>query len=414
MRDQGEMSASNSSPAVPPVAMSFAADLNNVARALRASLSSLMTSVGLDPEDPQALAKQWGVNRQLSWKVAKIVQIRDPFVALQHLPGNEGMEILLKKGEAAGAPARAIDAARQAAAEFDRMVERHCGERAIFDIMGSELSSAEAARQQQEALRKQFFLGASSIWGAQVKVNLVSWFVAPSPGSGGRTMDAVSIKGWLGFRRLRENLSWVVSRHMSRHDDGTPNPIGRPEPLDAGSDWRVPLVRAFCSDPVPEISVKEEGGRATVSLAPGPVGNVGLTSCVLGKINRGLPHAPTPQDRNTRLICDLSVPSEVTVFDLFVHESMTYAMPPGVVLASLIEPREPDMERNRMPLHEELQELGSAATAPLTLEVPRYGEMLEMAFGRAGWRAGEFVGYRVKMAYPPLPAVLMMTYPLPG
>lgn len=396
-------------------ARSFAADLQNVARALRTSLSSLLTSAGLDPQDPQSLTRHWGVNRQLSWKISKVIQIHDPFTALQHLPGTEGLAILLRKGEEAGASAKVIDATRQAAQAFDRLIETHCGDRSIFDIMGSEVSNAEPARQQQEALRRQFFLGASSIWGAQTKVNLVAWFVAPSDlaNGGGRTVDMVSVKAWIGFRRLRENLSWVMSRHMSRHDDGAYMPIAEPEPLDPRSHWTVPLMRDFCSDPLPEISVREDGGRLTASLAPGPIGNAGQISCLFGKIHRGLPHARTAQDQQSKFMCDLNVPSELTIFDLYVHESMQYAMTPDVILTSLIEPREPDAERSRLPLHEPLIELGAPSPAPLTLEVPRYAEMIDLVFDRTDWPRDQFTGFRLKLAYAPIPAVLTMRYALP-
>ena len=396
----------------------FAADLNHVARSLRTSLSTLLTSVGLDPHAPQAVAREWGVNRQLSWKVSKVIQSGDPFVALQHLPGPEGVAILLKKGEAAGVPAAAIEAARRAAAAVDQLIETHCGDRAAFDIMGSAASAAEPARQQQEALRRQFFLGASSIWGAQAKVNLVSWFVAPTPGSGGARIDAVSLKAWLGFRRLRENLSWVVSRHLGRHDDGTAVPMAAPEPLDPRSSWQVPLVRDFCSDPVPPIHVSEGGGGGpvTVSIAPGPVGNAGQVSCVFGKIHRGLPHVRGERDREARFMADLNLPAEVAILDLFLHESLVNhptAARPVAALASLIEPRDVDPARNRLPLPEPMVELGPPSPTPLTLEVPRYGEMIDLVQARTGWPLSTFHGFRVRVAYPPLPAALRMTYPLP-
>jgi hypothetical protein len=392
-------------------AVNFSADLTQVARSLRTALSTMLMSLGLDPQDPQALVRKWGLNRQLSWKIAKIIQLHDPFVALQHLPGSEGLGILLKTGEQAGASAQAIDAVRQAVQAFDRLIETHCGDRSTFEIMGAGLSSAEPARQQQEALRKQFFLGASAIWGAQLKVNLVAWFVAPGADAG--TADMVSVKAWLGFRRLRDNLSWVMSRHMSKHDDGAFMAIPEPEALDARSHWSVPLMRDFCSEPLPEISVKEDGGRLTASLAPGPIGNAGQISCLFGKLHRGLPHARTPQDRYSKFICDLNIPSEVAILDLYVHRSMAYAIPPTVSLASLIEPREPDADRSRLPLHEPVIELGAPSPAPLTLEMPRYGEMVERVYARTGWAPEEFVGFRVKMAYPPLPTVLMMRYELP-
>jgi hypothetical protein len=393
----------------------FPTDLKRIARNLRAALSSLLVAAGLDPMDPQSLAREWGVNRQLSWKIVKVIQIYDAYVALQHLPGNEGLGILLKKAEQAGVAAPLLDALREAAQAFDQLIETHCGDRAVFDIMGSEFSQTEPARQQQANLRKQFFLGASSIWGAQTKVNLVSWFVCPSAGEGAdaRHVDLVSIKAWIGFRRLRENLSWVMSRQMSRHDTGAWMPIPAAEALDPRSDSKVPLMRDFCSDPVPEISVREDDGRTIVSLAPGPVGTAGQVSCLFGKIHRRMPHFRSETDQFSKFMCDLNVPSELTIFDLFVHQSMAYAIPPSVTLSSLMEPRDPGLDRSLLPLHEALSELGAPSPAPLTLEVPRYQEMIDLVMARTGWAPEEFAGFRLRMNYPPLPAVLTMRYELP-
>jgi len=375
-----------------------------------------MLAAGLDPSDPQSMARQWGLNRQLSWKVVKVIQLRDAYVALQHLPGNEGLGIILKRAEQAGVAAALLAKVREAARTFDELIETHCGDRAVFDIMGSGLSQVDQALQQQENQRKQFFLGASSIWGAQAKVNFASWYVGPTAGETAISgqVDLVNIKAWIGFRRLRENLSWVMSRQMSRHDSGDSMSIGAPEALDLRSSSDVPLLQDFCTTPVPQFSLRAEGGRTTVSLDPGPVGNAGQISCVFGKILRRMPHVRTEADRLSRFMSYLNVPSEAAIVDLFVHKSIADSMPPSVTLSSLIELHEQDPERSRLPLNDPLIELGIPAPAPLTLEVPRYAEMFDLVMTRMNWSAEDFVGYRLRMNYPPLPAALVMRYELPA
>lgn len=383
---------------------------------MRVSLSSLMVAAGLDPSDPQSMTRQWGLNRQLSWKVVKVIQHRDAYVSLQHLPGNEGLSLILRRAEQAGVSASLLDGVREAACAFDALIETHCGDRAVFDIMGSGLSHVDQALQQQENQRKQFFLGASSIWGAQAKVNFASWYVGPSAGEcaiSGQA-DLVNIKAWIGFRRLRENLSWAMSRQMSRHDSGASMAIDAPEPLDAGSSSEVPLLRQFCTDPVPDFSLREEGGRTTVSLDPGPVGNAGQISCVFGKIFRRMPHVRSGVDRLSRFMSYLNVPSELAIMDLFVHRSMAKLLPPSVTLSSLIDANEPDPERSRLPLNDPLIDLGVPTPAPFTLEVPRYAEMFDLVMTRMQWSAEDFLGYRMRINYPPLPAALVMRYELPG
>lgn len=136
-----------------------------------------------------------------------------------------------------------------------------------------------------------------------------------------RSGDKASIEAWIGFRRLRENLSWVISRQMSRHDTGAWMPIPAAEALDPRSDPKVPLMRDFCSDPLPEIELREDDGRTIVSLAPGPVGTAGQVSCLFGKIHRRMPHFRSETDQFSKFMCDLNVPSELT---------MAYATLPAV------------------------------------------------------------------------------------
>ena len=46
-------------------------------------------------------------------------------------------------------------------------------------------------------------------------------------------------------------------------------------------------------------------------------------------------------------------------------------------------------------------------------ELPRYGRMVETVFQRLGFTATDFVGYRLKIAYPPIPATALFRHVLP-
>jgi hypothetical protein len=400
----------------------FQTDLKEVARALRASLAAMVASVGLDPKDPQSLTRQWGVNKKLSWKISKIVQTEDPFLSLQHLPGSEGVEILLKKGKAAGVAPKYVQATMEAVHQFDRLVEVHCGDRATFEIMGSDLSAGEVGgpgRQQQELNRKQFFQGASSIWGAQARVNLKIRVVSPSDGAGPAAgkVDQATVGGLIDFRRLRENLPWVLFSRGGTNDDGTPALLHEAEPLDPNATVEgVPLMLDFCSKPVPPLNVIRKHNFVATELAPGPVGNAGVVSSVFGGIERSLDHCWTERDQSFGHMISSNVPAEVLIFDFYVHESITYALRPTVVFPSLLGPvARGGLEHDRylLPLNEPLIELGSASIAPVTSEVPNYADILDTVFTRTGWNRRAFRGFRIKMAYPAVPAMLVMKYPLP-
>jgi hypothetical protein len=401
--------------------LDFHSDLKEVARALRSSLSAMMTSVGLNPEDPQSLAKRWGVNYKLSWSIAKVVQTQDAFLSLQYLPGNEGVGILLKKGSDAGVGPQFIEATRQAVSQFDRMIEEHCGDRVTFEIMGSDLSmrGTEAVRQQQEIQRKQLFQGASAVWGARTRVNFKMHFISPSPGcrANAEKVDIAVVGGLIDFRRLRENLPWVLSTRERVQNDGTLQVLQKVEAIDPGSDGDFrPLMRDFCSHPLPQLNIIRNSSSEIAELPPAEIGNAGSLSCVFGSIDRSLPHSWTEIDQTYGYFCRSNVPAELMVFDLYIHESIKFALPPNVFLASQLSNASAgsnEYERYRLPLHEPLLDLGLGSSLASTPEVPKYGEMVEAVFARTHWTPKEFHAFRVRIPYPPLPAMLVMKYALP-
>ena len=70
----------------------------NLSRALDETISA----TGVQAAMPQDVARRLKISRNLTWKVSKLVGGTDPYTALQHMPGEEGMEILLKASAAAG------------------------------------------------------------------------------------------------------------------------------------------------------------------------------------------------------------------------------------------------------------------------------------------------------------------------
>jgi hypothetical protein len=371
-----------------------------------------MTSAGMDPQDPQVLMRRWGVNKTLSWKISKVVQTDDAFLALQQVPGREGIDVLLKKGAAAGVNPASIQATRAAVDRFEKLIEVHCGDRVTFEIMGSDITPA-GRQQREEHHRKLLYQGASYVWGVQARMYLNLRVLAPAAEAG--LADIACIAGLLDFRRLRENVRWPMFKRQTRNPDGTPFTHSKIETLDpASANEVVPFMTEFYS-PAKTASITYEDNTATVEMAPGPVGNAGVTSYLLGIIERGLPNtAPVDQTNpQANLWSLLNTPAEALLFDIYIHESLTSAMPPKPVLARMSGNSPPvpaELERSRLPMFESLLDLGTAITAPFTAEVPRYGEIFNSIFARTGWTASQFHGFRLRMAYPPVMSALAMQY----
>lgn len=375
-----------------------------------------MTSAGMDPQDPQVLTRRWGVNKTLSWKISKVIQTDDAFLALQQVPGKEGIDVLLKRGQAAGADPKFVQATKAAIDRFEHLIEIHCGDRATFEMMGSDITPV-GRQQREEQHRRQLFQGASYVWGVQARAYLNIRVVGPGVQPG--LADIACVAGLLDFRRLRENVRWPMFKRQTVDNKGAPLVQSNVEPLDPASAGQVlPAMTEFYPLPASVLNVTQDANIATVELAPGPVGNAGVTSYLLGIVERGLPNARSDkdQDASAKLWALLNTPAELLIFDIYIHESFTRAIPPRAALVRMLGSSPPmgaEFERHQLPLFEPLLDLGSVETAPFTPEVPRYGEILQSVFTRTAWSASSFHGFRLKMAYPPVMSAVAMEYSIP-
>jgi hypothetical protein len=402
----------STTPSEPPA---FPSHARRVMRAVRGAFAELIAAVGADPQDVQDLTRTCSLNKNLAWKVSKLVQTDDPAIALQQMPGSAGIEIFLKNMQKTGAAEELVQTARDAIAEFEELIRLHSGDRATLEMMGSALSTS-GRQQRDEYHRKLLFRGGSYVWGAQARVMLKVGIVGLGAEEG--LLDFASLGGLLDFRRLRPEVSWAVASRGARNDDGSAMFPPGPEPIDQRCDPDgPPLMLDFCSRPLPELTRVDEPTGIAFELPQGPVGNTGALTCVTGTVQRGLPYwrSPTNMQGEHAVICN--IPAQAFVFDLFIHEKFDFAIPPEMALYSEIDARIPfparRSSRNELPIHETLQDLGTGPLPLATPEVPQYNNMVKAVFDRCGWSPTTFRGFRVKIAYPTCPATLVLRYPLP-
>jgi hypothetical protein len=386
---------------------------------LRGALTELVVSVGADPTRPQEMARRYHLNRNLSWKVSKIIQATDPCEVVPHIPGAAGVDILLGAFETARAPASAIDSVRRAIREFDDAVATHAGDRATFDLMLAGMTCGDGAPAGLERSRKLAFRGSSGVWGIQGKVRLGSHFVAPSAAGDGM-LDTAVLGGLVGVRRLRPDVSIPLFMRHQYNDDGSPIDLPRHEPIEnrpAGPDDLM-LLSEFCTAGLPALSVAPFPGGMRYDLARGPVGNTARMNWIFGW--HGHRFACMDRDeRNTfgEHATRVFVPVETLLCDLFVHRDLRFAMTPRVALHGQIAGGMPypasGRDRDRIPFTESIQEIGGRSPVVATPLVPRYPEMVGRVLERLGWRPGDFRGFRFQMKYPPLPSVAVLRYDLP-
>src|SRR5690349_9712018 len=119
------------SPATEP----FEEQLTTSFQELRRSLSTLVNACGSKATKPQEMARRLGINRNLTWKLSKVISAHDLYEAIQHLPGDEGVEIMVRAAEKKGIDGELARNVRSAHAAFNRVVEVHSGDRATLELM---------------------------------------------------------------------------------------------------------------------------------------------------------------------------------------------------------------------------------------------------------------------------------------
>lgn len=383
---------------------------------IRTALTELLLAAGADPARPRDISRRFDLNKNLTWMVSKIVTSNDVYAIAQHIPGPTRIESLLGAMEKAGATGREVTKLRAALADFDEMVARHTGDRETLEMMLAEMSPAAQRADQLVQNRKLAFKGNSGTLGVQAKVQLGGAIVAPNADDPTRA-DLVQVGGLFGFRRLRSSARWLLFRRMRWEDDGRPSAAPVDEPLTGGPNG-LPLLPEFCSQPAPDIRVIAGPDETQYELPAGPVGNAAALTCVYGSVLRQTGTLRRDEhDQWMELGCSLVTPAEMLVFDLLVHESMSWALEPELAVYTRIQSstahESSSRDRNRMVISEQVSQLGRGIAALVTPHMPRHVELLQTVFDRVGWNAQEFHALRVQMEFPPIPATLLLRSQLP-
>lgn len=396
----------------------FPEEARAVTRVVRKAFSEVLASVGADPRAMLSIHQKAGINKNLAWKLSKIVEADDPAVILDQMPGPAGLKIFLQRVENAGAGVRQLDGARDAIREYERLAETHTGgDRDTLEMLSGTLSPAKQKRRDEQH-RKMLFQGTSYICGVQARVSLR--FSVLGPGSRPDTLDFVSLTGLFDFRRLRPDVSWVMAGRRMVNDDGTAIPQIMDEALDPRhEDPEAPaLVEEFCSKPLPQLRPVADrmAGTQAFELVEGPIGNSGLLNCVVGTVSRGLPAYATPGNEWAGSISPSATPCECYFIEQLTHRSFDFARQVEVSLHSPLRnaPTSPPFgPRTRLPMAEQLEDLGLGATDLLIPELPEYQAIVDWVFRRTGWNPADFHVRRLRIEYPVCPANILIRYRLP-
>lgn len=369
-----------------------------------------------------ALGPRFGIDKKLAWKIGRIVRAEDPFEAAKNLPGRAGMEKYLAAAHSRGVPVVCIDRVRAAFSEYQNLVRTHAPDRASFETMVSGARDGAPDRTELEQ-RKAAFRANSYLFGVHAKLQLRADFIHRSATPG--RMDMVSVRGFIDLVRTRVDVSWPLGRlyymddKAEIHSPLQREPIDPPVPGAASRDGRgtVPLLRSFCSQPLPEIyeAVSPQGAPEAM-LEGGTVGRTGAVTCLTGEMSRA--HAPIYRDDQNRfagLAVRCFTPCEALLCDHFVHRDLFGRMEYKTLRVSEMYRHATGVEtidRMRLPMPERVVFLGTGLDVVGTPVYTRHRELAAHVFERTGWNPDEFYVYRLTVEHPVTPACIFMQHPL--
>lgn len=384
---------------------------------VRETLTELIASVGADPAKTRDTARRLDLSNNYVWPVSRFINAEDILTAGSEVIDRVKFEKICDACEAKGAPQHLVTQARLAIDKFEEVITVSAGDRQSFSLLLTGLGFEDVTAR-QESTRKLAFLSNSSLWGVQCRLSFKTVIFAPCE-EDPRFVDAIRVFGMVDFRRLR-SVPWPLYRMHGYHDDGTLRPgTGIPIEKTDESSGRVPLLREFCSQPLPDLrSVKRDYGRR-FDLCEGPIGNAGLLTCVIAdRLVKWQPVYSVPQKNEFMgAMFDLVTPLENMLFDVYLAKSLPLSGPPECTLLDrLTAPRGIDPENDsvrQLPLSNRVLRLGPGLSGSASAHYPRYAALMEHVFHQTGLDPTDYRGYRLSIRYPQIPTAADLQWRLP-
>ena len=399
------------------ISQGFEQDCQVALDGLRARLIELYASVDADPLKPQDASRRFGVNKTLTWNIAKVIEGTDPIPTLQNVPGNSALGQLLRAMEKAGADVNAVERVRSAAEDLDRAAKLHFGDRATLDLIvdGARPDSADHL----DRSRKLAFRGNSGLWGVQARVRLMTAFIAPNAKDPNR-LDMAIVRGFIGLRRLRTEVRWPIFHLRGWGGEEQNMQATQWESLEesTGDQARTPLLRRFGTvdpDDIEEIQTPE---GLNYLLAPGSIGNTAAVDCFVGDCARSAAakHA-TRQDTTGEFGATISAPTERLIFDIVAHEDAAFALEPevhsfGGIFMNSVEDSDPS-NLIPIPIPQSPSPLPGSPPVLASPHVPNYAALADFVHERMEWDASKFRGCRLEVTHPPMGSSILLRFRLP-
>lgn len=397
--------------------LDFACRAGPVISRVRDALGEIVAGIpGFTYRRPNDLAVRLGLNPKLAWSVGRSLEGTDHFAAAQFIPGPTGMRVLLNAAKRVEVSRAVLDRARDSFDAFRELVREHAGARKHFNMLVAGLAVTNREQADIEH-RRLLFDGSTYLWGVQART--IFWTYIAKPSADGENYDLIVLRGIVDFTRMRSDGTWRLRLVSSTDDADRTHASPHPVRLDPFVQGPVPLLKDFCSRPLPEFrACTQTGVPREFECVADSVGNTTRMTCVVGEyLNEIEPRYRQPDYHDFRLQNSIRTPARRVICDLLIHRDLfPDDVPPTADLCSDLFSYGIVVKydaKDHLPMNESVQRLGTAAEIAFTAEIPGYPEMLRYALQQVGWNGDEFNFHRFSMQYPPIHTTLQFSRPLP-
>ncbi len=394
---------------------------DRVARRLHAELRGLIAHLAPEDRGASAMSRALGVERTTCQRVGSAVAGAYPGCKLLGaLPGVRGLSQFVEGMRDAGVEASAADSAEAAVESFQRLIRDLGGSQtrlvkrlASVGVVQSKNETIES-EEGESAVRRRLFESGRQLCGQHSEVSLATFVFRPTPGREDR-IDMAQLRGFLGHRMSPQAMPfsvqwWVAPEEAAREPmDERYHTLDR-DPIQGRSQGV--LLEEFSSSPLPTITSRGPSDQRVVLIDPSSNGDP--FDVVTANLVEGAQTHPAHDSPPMHEVWVLGrFPAKVLLFDVLLHRSMARACIPGVGRYVISPSLNESMDRrwlDRFPGGPRLQLVDAGLERAENPCYPRYEELLAHLFGRLGWSASEFVGYRCEVEYPQWGAGYCMSF----
>ncbi len=393
-------------PAQPRPADAFQSESLVVSTRLRAALARLIGDVPGGVRSGSDFARRLNLGSTLAWQMYSFCEAHSPFDALGQLPGRPSFERVIECARKKGVKAEILQNVERAFEELEDLIDRHAGDRPTFSSMISALTTQGAAQIDFDA-KRDAYRALAHIYGVQRDVALSCSMIhaGTTPGR----LTHVNVEGSVGLRIMKPIERLCLSRRGYESDEPGHKRV-RLEPIEKDDVDGVPVIRPFCSEPMPSFRRQvDPAGYMEFYISGQAVGRTGEVSYMFGEklinvIAEGEP---------LRLGETIMFPTALLIHDVLLPIGMAEpADPLTKVFGNAMSPlREKRRDVDLLTVQEQAVYLGTGLDSLPVPSAPRYLDALAHVCRRMGWDPAGFDAFRCRVEYPVLHSLVSIDFP---